>query len=163
MVATRTTHHNRGPNVLKDLPLGNWYRSELEDQLNELDIAFSSKDKVTALIKKLEHARFHLSSLLGDSQPQEATSSQRRTARKRSSSRRRTVPSVQVVASEENDGDSSDYGNLGMSSRFSTPRKRQAPDFQWEVAEAARYCIPEVVLAVVSNIGLQQSQDYNTN
>ena len=65
MAATRTTCHNRGPHVLKDLPLGNWYCSELEDQLNELNIAFSSKDKVTALIKKLEHARFHPSYLLG--------------------------------------------------------------------------------------------------
>ena len=29
-------------------------------------------------------------------------------------------------------------------------------DFQQEVAEAVRHCIPEVVQAVVSNIGLQQ-------
>ena len=52
---------------------------------------------------------------------------------------------------------------MGTSSRFGTPRKRQAPYFQWEVAEVVRHCIPEVVQAVVSNIGLQQSQDYNTN
>ena len=163
MAATGTTCHNRGPNVLNYFLVGNWYRSELEDQLNELNIAFSSKDKVTALIKKLEHARFHPSFWLGNSQLQEAMSSQQRTARKRSSSCRRTAPSVQVVASEESDGDSSDYGNPGMSSCFITPRKRQAPDFQREVAEAVCHCIPEVVQAVVSNIGLQQSQDYHTN
>ena len=81
MASTRTTRKNRGPAVLKDLPLGNWYRSELEDQLNELNIAFSSKDKVTSLIKKLENARFHPSSLQPNTQPQEEISSQRRTVR----------------------------------------------------------------------------------
>ena len=81
MAATRTTRKNRGPAVLKDLPSGNWYRSELKDELNELNIAFSSKEKVTSLIKKLEQARFHPSSLLWDPQSQEENSSQQRTVR----------------------------------------------------------------------------------
>ena len=67
-----------------------------------------------------------------------------------------------MVASEESDGVSSDSGNLGMSLHFNIPKKREAPDFQWEVDEAVRHCIPEVVQAVVSNVGLQQSQDYHT-
>ena len=83
--------------------------------------------------------------------------------RKRSPSHRRAVPSVQVVASEESDVDSSDPEDLGTSFRSRTPTKKQATDFQQEVADAVLHCIPEVVQAVVSNIGLQQSQDYPTN
>ena len=86
-----------------------------------------------------------------------------RSTRKRSPSHRRAVTSVQVVASEESDVDSSDPEDLGTSFRSRTPRKKQATDFQQEVAEVVRHCIPEVVQAVVSNIGLQQSQDYPTN
>ena len=76
MAAIRTTCKNCEPALLKDLPLVSWYHSELVDQLNELNIAFLSKYKVMSLIKKLEQARFHLSSLLWDPQPVEETSLQ---------------------------------------------------------------------------------------
>ena len=56
----------RGPQVLKDIPLRNWYRSELEHQLNTMDIVFMNRDKVTSLIRKLEKANFALSSLGDD-------------------------------------------------------------------------------------------------
>ena len=56
---------NQGPQVLKDIPLRNWYRSELEHQLSKMDIVFTNRDKVTSLIRKLEKANF-ASASLGD-------------------------------------------------------------------------------------------------
>ena len=57
---------NRGPQVLKDIPLRNWCWSELEHQLNTMDIVFTNRDKVTGLIRKLEKANFAPSSLGDD-------------------------------------------------------------------------------------------------
>ena len=64
----------------------------------------------------------------------------------------------EVQSDSSSDSSSSDEdGNENRSSRTRSPqRKRPQVDFQQEVAEAVRHCIPEVVQAVVSNIGLQR-------
>ena len=199
---------NRGPQVLQDIPLRNWYRSELEHQLNTMDIVFTNRDKVTSLIRKLEKAKFAPSSL-GDDRGknrdrcrprpsvQEPSSTHRQSAhepatgqgsgtnlddpedflqpvassssttdtrarpremirRKRMRLARGNLEEVQSDSSSDSFGSDEDE-NENLSSRTrSPPRKRPHMDFQQEVAEAVRHCIPEVVQAVVSNIGLQR-------
>ena len=184
---------NRGP------PLPNWYRSELEHQLNTMDIVFTNRDKVTSLIRKLEKANFAPSSL-GDRRKnrdrrrprpslrpnvQEPSLTHRQSAhqpvtgqgsgtnlhdpedfqaRLRETTRRKRVRLAsrgnpkEVQSDSSSDSSSSDESeNENLSSRTrSPPRKRLHVYFQQEVAEAVRHCIPKVVQAVVSNIGLQQ-------
>ena len=202
---------NRGPQVLKDIPLCNWYQSELEHQLNTMDIVFTNQDKVTSLIHKLEKANFAPPSLGDDRgknrdrcrprpslrpsvqepssthcqsahepvtgqgstnlddpedflQPFASSSSTTDTrARPREMTRRKRVRLArgnpeEVQSDSSSDSSSSDEDeneNLSSQTR-SPPRKRPHVDFQQEVAEAVRHCIPEVVQAVVSNIGLQR-------
>ena len=64
--ANNRQRKNRGPQVLKDIPLCNWYRSELEHQLSKMDIVFTNRDEVTDLIHKLEKANFAPASLGND-------------------------------------------------------------------------------------------------
>ena len=76
--------------------------------------------------------------------------------RKRVRLARGNLEEVQSDSSSDSFGSDED-GNDNLSSRTrSPPRKRPHVDFQQEVAEAVRHCIPEVVQAVVSNIGLQR-------
>ena len=49
--------------------MGNWNRSELENQLRSLKMDFDAKDNRTALIKKPEKANFQPSSLQKDQTP----------------------------------------------------------------------------------------------
>ena len=98
----RTKDPCRASDVLSQLPLGAWYRKELEQQLRELGCTFTPKDKTTLLVRKLERAGFDPTSLMaidGSNRPSSSRSGS-------SSSRKRrrvtlTLPDDNVSAQEE--------------------------------------------------------------